>query len=431
MPFVPDDEPSGFVPDETAPHEGSLVAPGAKPEPSTLSQIGDAASNLLGLGGPADQQAPQRLMAAQNGATAGAAPIIGAMGETALRTVGHGLAPELIDDTTYADALKKQQRLYGDASATHPVVDVAGSMLIPVPGMQGAGALKAAGKMALASGGQAAVRAYDPQNGWRAKDLPGVAVSTVAGGGAGAAGALLGKLASKGSDLADRAVTRNAEQVAKEAEAANRSAGRALQTETNGAHTVLSNAREAAANPNISPEEAQRTKDFLASEYARLLAEKANWLNLDRGGSMNSAIDRAAAARDEVAAKYTPEGIAALESEKINRPEMTRRAWDLAKKNAPAAIGSGLGYLFGHDIGSAGIGGAIGGVVGSVAGKPGTILRNGIRTPAFQKSLGDAVSLGGDAYAAAAQSPAALRSASGAGPLADYLHLLNDDKDAP
>ncbi len=394
-------------------------APLAKPEPSFWQKAKDALT-------PDDSTVPSTLMAAQNGVSGGLAPKITAGGEMALRTVGHGLAPESVDDPSWKDILAKHQSLFGQSSAMHPAADVAGSMLIPVPG--GGGLAARALKMGGASALQSATRAYgespdmDPAA-VVAKKAPEIGVSGGLGALLGAGGYAASKLAGRGEQMASNAVAKNAQQVANEAEAARRSAGRAVGVESTAAHTVLANAREAAGNPNLSLEEAQRAKDFLASEYAKNIAGKANALNLERGGSMGSAMDRAAKARDAVAEKYSPEGTAAIEAERLDRPEMRGGLWEIAKRVAPTVGGYALDKALG---GSGEVGGGLGLVAGAIGGQPGRIIRNRFAKPAFQKALGDVTSLGASTAEGAMQSPAAVRAASGVGSLAEYLDLLKE-----
>ncbi len=182
--------------------DADIKAPAPKPEPSFWQKAGD----VLGISKPSDATAGNLLMAAQNGATWGLAPKINAAGETALRTIGHGLAPDSIDDTTYADALKKSQKMYGDASAAHPVVDLVGSLPTGGPEVKGASFLGRAAKMGGAGALQAATRAYgkSPEEGPQA--LANAGTETAIGGGLGALlGGVTGPWGRQADDMALRA----------------------------------------------------------------------------------------------------------------------------------------------------------------------------------------------------------------------------------
>ena len=410
----------------SVPRSEPAKAPAPKAEEQSFWQ--KAGERLGGVGDAITTNARAGL----NGISWGLAPKAAARLESIGGTVAHGLMPsEFEEGKSYDEALKEYLPKYEAASKAFPVTDFAASLLTGGPEVKGLGLMGKAASTGAQSMLQSAGRVYGRSQDGLAESLNKgkgeIGLSALLGGlfGAGAHGA--SKLATKGEDMAARAVEKNAAQTAKEAEAAKRSAGRAVGVESTAAHTVLANAREAAENPNLSPEEVKRAKDFLASEYAKHIADKANRLNVERGMSAESAIDRATKSREEVFSKYSPEGMEAISAERLARPEMLSGIKEIAKRVAPTAIGGGLGYLMGHDAGSVAAMGGLGALVGALKGKEGRIIINRFNKPAFQKSLSDTMSRVGDTASDAASSSTSVAPRA-ALTLADYFSSMKDDQ---
>ncbi len=400
--------------------EGELRAPAAKPAPPEKS-IWEKGADYFGLSKPSDQSVGNLLMAAQNGATAGLAPKINAAGEYGLKSLAHGIAPQTFpDEPSWKDTLAKNQKSYGQASEAHPVTEFAGSMAIPVP--KGTGVLGKAGAFGGAGVLQSAARQY----GGSSENEPAKAIKpaelAMSGGLSAFLGGLSGgadKLAQRGEEKTAGAVARNSNQLDAEAEAANRSAGRGIGEQKNAIFTTLANARAAASDATLPWEERLANEKWLASPEARALAQNASELNRTRAGGLMSALERANAERDEVESKYAPDALEKLKQEALDKPQFMPRLLDYAKKAAPSAIGAGLGHLLG---GHEAIGGGLGMATGALMGKPQIAFRNMLRTPGFQKTLGDTMSTAGRGASSALSSPATPRAASS---LAEYLDMLN------
>ncbi len=398
-----------------------------KEEPSFWSK----AANTLGLGNPKKEHdtVASNLMAAQNGATAGLAPKINAVGQyalshplDALRSVGHGIAPETVDaapEKPWDDILAKNQKAYGAASEEHPVTDFVGSLALPVP--KGVGVLDKATKMGGASVLQSAARQY----GQSPESEPAKAIDpkqlAISGGLGLALGGLAGgadKLAQRGEEKSANAIARNSGQIDAEAESANRSAGRGVAEQKNAIFTTLANARAAASDATLPWEERLANEKWLASPEARQLAQNASELNRTRAGGLQSALERASGERDEVASKYAPEMLEKLKQESLAKPQLMPRLADYAKKSIPTAVGLGLGHLLGHDA----VGAVAGSATGMLMGKPQIAFRNMMRSPQFQNTLGEAMQTAGRGVSGALSTPATPRAASS---LAEYLDQLN------
>ncbi len=417
------------------PHAGWTEEPADKAAAPVAPEKGllEKGADYFGLSRPTDQSVGNLLMSAQNGATAGLAPKINAVGQyalshplDALRSVGHGIAPETVDaapEKPWRDILASNQKAYGQASEAHPVVDLAGSFALPVP--KGSGIL---GK-GLGMGGASVLQSAARQYGQSPESEPAKAIDpkqlAISGGLGLVLGGLAGgadKLAQRGAEKSANAIARNSGQIEAEAESANRSAGRGVAEQKNAIFTTLANARAAAADATLPWEERLANEKWLASPEARELARTASELNRTRAGGLMSALGRANAERDEVASKHAPEMLDQLKQESLAKPQFMPRLADYAKKSIPTAVGLGLGHLLGHDA----VGAVAGSATGMLMGKPQIAFRNMMRSPQFQNTIGEAMQTAGNGVSGALSSPATPRAASS---IAEYLKLLSEEKD--
>ncbi len=178
-------------PDELAELNGAAAVPPVAPEPSfgeqALSAGGDllnsAADKVVQASNPVSQVADlvtkpgllaDKLRAAQNGLSWGTAPKIAAGLSAAAHTIGHGIAPDTVNDQSYADALAEQQPLYAKASHEHPAEDFAASMYSGGPEVKAAGFLGRGLKFGLNGLAQTASRMWgeSPKEGVQAFSNP-------------------------------------------------------------------------------------------------------------------------------------------------------------------------------------------------------------------------------------------------------------------
>lgn len=407
------------------PSETSLQAPKpapATPEPSFLEKadkLGRGVNDAIGT----------NLRSGLNGFTWGVAPKMAARIESVAGSVGHGLLPSEIDaGPTYEEALKQYQPAYKKATDEAPVTEFMGSLLTGGPEVRGGKMLLSGLKSGLAGAGQTLSREYgaSPDDFLTTLQKKAPEVGLVGGATAllGAGGSLASKLVGKGQEMVSGALARNSDKFDKLAEGANRSSGRAVATDTNAIITTLKNARDAAADTNLSDKGRQRASEWLASPEAKAMAEEANELNLTRAAQNRSALTRSVTERNAVADKFAPDALETMKAEALKQPQLMPRLLDYAKKGAPTVLGMGLGHILGHDN----VGALAGLATGAVMGKPQVAFRNMMKSPAFQNNLGETLSRTGGAVSSGLEK---LTNSDAPSKIADYLEYLSDKKEQP
>lgn len=237
-------------------------------------------------------------------------------------------------------------------------------------------------------------------------------------------------LESRGSELANKAMSRVEEEAL-----ANRDSSLASTRGMSGRKTgdYFANEKrlqDSLSNPLADPELAAQAKEKLASEEARFAYNRALKNALENHSRLGPAIEEADLAHATNQAFWTPEQLKARQQEILDKSGLASGVLEVGKRVVPSLVGGALGNTLGHEL----TGGLLGTAVGAVSGKPGTILKNRMALPGFQKSLGEAQQSIGRGISTLAQKSGGGGQAlvrPGARSLAEYLDLLKQKEETP
>jgi hypothetical protein len=317
--------------------------------------------------------------------------------------VAGGLADLLSGgDFDYSGNRDEARRKYAAAEGANPelyrggeVVGAVGGALLPggaaAKGLKGAMALGAATGAAQGLGTSEA----DLTEGEVGEVLTDTAIGGAVGAGAGAVGhgvskavsALRGR-AAQGVRLAeaDQAATEYGSRYA-----AKKSAESSLGGEAAAGLRALREAEEVVANASghYTPAQISKAQAFLADPKAAAVRQRAAENVLDRGadrlgGSLVDAEKGLAQARGALAPAAVEAGAEAAMANPVRR-EIAPRVWTLGHRLLPVMLASG-GAAVGGPEGAA-IGGGLGTVMALTQGRPGTIIRNAVRSPGVRKMV--------------------------------------------
>lgn len=347
---------------------------------------------------------------------------------------------------SYTEARDANRKTYDAAVEQHPVANVAGSMLAPIP-LGKAKGLARAGEAVLSGGLVGGLSAAGHSNTSDLSKLAadtgkGIGVGSVLGAGAGALSAGLAKAGRRASELLGdsrfiqflRSKAGAAKQEALDKAAAAVDEGIASQ-QGSYRSAVQSASRDlevlARESAEGTGEVAERARQFLASPEAQALREQVAGNKLvtapERVSEMSSkleALQKLAGSRDADVASKTAD----ILSNPIKKQVVPRIA-TLGHRMLPLAT-TGLGYAIAGEAGGA-LGGAAGAILALTQGRPGIVARNIVRSPAVRSAAFDALSStltkapesfgrwSGRLIEAAARGPEAL--------LAEHTALAEDD----
>ncbi len=185
--------------------------------------------------------------------------------------------------------------------------------------------------------------------------------------------------------------------------------------------------QDSLSNPLTDPELAAKVKELLASEDAKFTHNRALQNALENHSRLGPAIEEADLAHATNQAFWTPEQLEARKQEILNKSGVISGALEVGKRVVPSLVGGAVGHALGHEL----TGGALGTAVGAVSGKPGTIIKNRMLLPGFQKSLGEAQQKLGRGISAVADHAGGVGQSLArptAQTLAEYLDLMDKDK---
>lgn len=269
-------------------------------------------------------------------------------------------------------------------------------------------------------------------------DVFGALLDTAVGGGLGAALGTVGGLVAKpfiaggakGSRMVDAAEQKAAELSNKPIDAAIASKRGALGGEVSSGNRAMEVVDKYSTDPRVEEELSRSLGEFSDSPEAIDLLNKLGRSSLGRAEEAIPRINKAQDALSQAVEAGSPEARAKAARAILEKSPMKRASWEIARRLLPGIAGYTLDRALG---GEGAVGGGLGVLGGAVMGRPGRILYNAARAPAFQRSLGGVVEgvsseatpavIQGVVSEQAGENQSKTRDA-----LAHYLDLLKEEK---